>query len=435
MSLVQRDADLPARAAMHTALGEPARMKLRNYVLVTAGYWVFTLTDGALRMLVLLHFNELGYSPVSIAFLFLAYEFMGILTNLLGGWVGARAGLNRTLVAGLGLQMVALSALTLEQPTWQRWASVAFVTTMQALSGIAKDLTKMSSKSAVKTVAGDGSLFRMVAILTGSKNALKGVGFFLGAALLSWVHYHGALWVMVSALGVTVVGLMVFLNEDIGKSKRKPPLRSVLSKSSAINRLSAARFFLFGARDVWFVVALPVFLADKLGWSHQGVGGFLAAWVIGYGIVQSFAPRILARGGREVDEVRATQHWALILAGVSATIAVFVAVDVARTVAIVGGLFVFGGVFAMNSSLHSFLVLAFSDDDEVALDVGFYYSANAAGRLVGTLLSGLLYLWGGLAAAMWGSAVFVVLTWLLALRLAPLPDDVSVSLATVDAGD
>ena len=398
-------------------------MKLHNYALVTAGYWVFTLTDGALRMLVLLHFNELGYSPVSIAFLFLAYEFMGILTNLLGGWVGARRGLNRTLVAGLGLQIVALAALTFERASWQTWFAVTFVMAAQALSGIAKDLTKMSSKSAVKTVAGDadGALFRMVAVLTGSKNALKGVGFFLGAWLLSAIGYDDALWSMAAALAVTVVALLIFLNEDIGKSKKKPPLRSVLSKSTAINRLSAARFFLFGARDIWFVVALPVFLSDHLGWSHSGVGGFLAVWVIGYGIIQSFAPRILSRGGTKVDEVQATQQWAFILGIVSAAIAVLVAFDIATTVAIVGGLIVFGAVFAMNSSLHSYLVLAYSDDEDVALDVGFYYSANAAGRLVGTLLSGVLYLWGGLAAALWGSALFVMATWLLSLRLPPLP--------------
>lgn len=410
-------------------------MKLRNYALVTAGYWVFTVTDGALRMLVLLHFNELGYSPVAIAFLFLAYEFMGIVTNLIGGWVGARRGLNRTLVAGLALQIVALGALTLESPAWERWWSVTFVMAVQALSGVAKDLTKMSSKSAVKTVAGDGSLFRLVAVLTGSKNALKGVGFFVGAALLTRVGYDGALLVMAGALAVTVAGLLVFLDEDIGRSKKKPPLRSVVSKSAAINRLSAARFFLFGSRDIWFVVAVPVFLADELGWSDPGVGGFLAVWVIGYGIVQSFAPRILARGGRDVDEVRAAQHWALVLGGVTGAIATAVAFGVAVEVTVVGGLVVFGIVFAMNSSLHSFLVLAYSDDDEVALDVGFYYSANAAGRLVGTLLSGVLYLWGGLAAALWGCAAFVALTWLLALRLPPVPAGVSVSLADVDAGD
>ena len=409
-------------------------MKLRNYALVTAGYWAFTLTDGALRMLVLLHFHDLGYSPVAVAFLFLAYEFMGILTNLLGGWVGARRGLNRTLVAGLGLQIVALAALTLQQASWREWVSVAFVMAAQALSGIAKDLTKMSSKSAVKAVAGngDGALFKMVAILTGSKNALKGVGFFLGAVLLSWLGYDNSLWAMAAMLAVVVVALLVLLDEDIGRSKKKPPLRSILSKSTAINRLSAARFFLFGSRDIWFVVALPVFLDEQLGWSYSGIGAFLALWVIGYGAVQSFAPRVLSRNGA-LDEVRAAQRWALALATVAATMAVAVAFDIAVTVAVVGGLIVFGMVFALNSSLHSYLVLAYSDDDEVALDVGFYYSANAAGRLVGTLLSGVLYLWDGLVTALWGTAVFVLITWLLTLRLPPVPADVSVSLATVDA--
>lgn len=410
-------------------------MNLRNYGLVTAGYWTFTLTDGALRMLVLLHFNELGYSAVAIAFLFLAYEFMGILTNLLGGWVGSRRGLNRTLVAGLLLQIVALMSLSAESSSWSRWLSVSFVMAMQALSGVAKDLTKMSSKSAVKTIAGDGSLFRLVAILTGSKNALKGVGFFLGAVLLAGVGYDGALWIMSGALAVMVVVLVVFLNEDIGKSKKKAPLRSVLSKSTAINRLSIARFFLFGSRDIWFVVALPVFLSDVLGWSDRTVGALLALWVIGYGVVQSSAPRILTFRQREVDEVRAAREWAFTLVVVSAVIASLVAFDVAVKIAIVAGLVVFGVVFAMNSSLHSFLVLAFSDDDEVALDVGFYYSANAAGRLVGTVLSGLLYLWGGLAAAMWGATAFVALTWLCALRLPPMPENVRVSLADADGGD
>ena len=232
-----------------------------------------------------------------------------------------------------------------------------------------------------------------------------------------------------------MVVLLIFLDEDIGKSKKKPPLRSILSKSASINRLSAARFFLFGSRDIWFVVALPVFLADELGWSNQGVGGFLAVWVIGYGIVQSFAPRVLGRGGAQVDEVKAAQHWALILLGVTVLIAVAAGIDVATTAAVVGGLIVFGVVFAMNSSLHSYLILAYADDDDVAIDVGFYYSANAAGRLVGTLLSGMLYLWGGLDLALWGSAAFVALTWLLTLRLPALPENVSVSLASIEGGD
>ena len=371
-------------------------------------------------MLVLLHFNDLGYSAVAIAFLFLAYEFMGILTNLVGGWVGSRRGLNRTLVSGLFLQIIALLALTLESPNWETWLSVAYVMAAQALSGVAKDLTKMSSKSAVKTIAGtsDGALFRLVAILTGSKNALKGVGFFLGSALLAWLGYDTSLVVMAVVLAFVVIALIILLDEDIGKSKKKAPLRSIFSKSSAINRLSFARFFLFGSRDIWFVVALPVFLSTELGWSHQGVGGFLAAWVIGYGIVQSFAPRVIRTyQPQSVSEVAASRLWALLLGIVTAVLALASAFDDVRTPAISIGLVIFGVVFAVNSSVHSFLVLAYSDDDNVAMDVGFYYSSNAAGRFVGTLLSGVLYVWGGLTLALWGSTVFVVITWIASFAL------------------
>jgi predicted MFS family arabinose efflux permease len=378
------------------------------------------LTDGALRMLVLLHFNDLGYSAVAIAFLFLAYEFMGILTNLVGGWVGSRRGLNRTLISGLFLQIIALLALTLQDASWETWLSVTYVMAAQALSGVAKDLTKMSSKSAVKTVAGtsDGALFKMVAILTGSKNALKGVGFFLGSALLAWLGYDTSLFVMAAVLTVVVVALIVLLNEDIGKSKQKAPLRSIFSKSSAINRLSFARFFLFGSRDIWFVVAVPVFLSTELGWSHQGVGGFLAAWVIGYGIVQSFAPRVIRTyQPKAVSEVAASRLWALLLGIVTATLALASAFDDVRTPAIIIGLIIFGIVFAVNSSVHSYLILAYSDDDSVAMDVGFYYSSNAAGRFVGTLLSGLLYMWGGLTLALWGSTAFVIITWIASFTL------------------
>lgn len=371
-------------------------------------------------MLVLLHFNDLGYSAVAIAFLFLAYEFMGILTNLVGGWVGSRRGLNRTLISGLFLQIIALLALTLQDASWETWLSVTYVMAAQALSGVAKDLTKMSSKSAVKTVAGtsDGALFKMVAILTGSKNALKGVGFFLGSALLAWLGYDTSLFVMAAVLTVVVVALIVLLNEDIGKSKQKAPLRSIFSKSSAINRLSFARFFLFGSRDIWFVVAVPVFLSTELGWSHQGVGGFLAAWVIGYGIVQSFAPRVIRTyQPKAVSEVAASRLWALLLGIVTATLALASAFDDVRTPAIIIGLIIFGIVFAVNSSVHSYLILAYSDDDSVAMDVGFYYSSNAAGRFVGTLLSGLLYMWGGLTLALWGSTAFVIITWIASFTL------------------
>ena len=371
-------------------------------------------------MLVLLHFNDLGYSAVAIAFLFLAYEFMGILTNLVGGWIGSRRGLNKTLISGLGLQIIALLALTLQDASWETWLSVTYVMAAQALSGVAKDLTKMSSKSAVKTVAGEteGALFRLVAILTGSKNALKGVGFFLGSALLAWLGYDTSLFVMAAVLAAVVVALVILLDEDIGKAKKKAPLRSIFSKSTAVNRLSFARFFLFGSRDIWFVVALPVFLSTELGWSHQGVGGFLAAWVIGYGIVQSFAPRVIRMyQPRSVSEVAASRLWALLLAIVTATLAIISAFDDVRTAGIIIGLVIFGIIFAVNSSIHSYLILAYSDEDNVVMDVGFYYSSNAAGRFIGTLLSGIFYVWGGLTLALWGSTIFVIVTWLASFAL------------------
>jgi hypothetical protein len=409
-------------------------VRLRNYAVVTGGYWAFTVTDGALRMLVLLHFHELGYSPVAIAFLFLLYEVMGVATNLVGGWAGARSGLNRVLVVGLGLQVVVLALLAALRPASAQWWSVAIVMGLQALSGVAKDLTKMASKSAVKLVAGEGALFRLVAVLTGSKNALKGVGFFVGAALLARLGWSGALGALAGLVAVALVGVLALLDEDLGRSSSKPTLRSILSPSVAVNRLSAARVFLFGARDIWFVVALPVFLDEVLGWSFDAIGAFLAAWVIGYGMVQSVAPRLMPAAigagaapapvagavGRSA-EVGAARRWALALVMVSATIAVAVAIgDEALTVvAVVGGLIVFGLVFAVNSSLHSYLILAYSSRD-VSMDVGFYYSANAVGRLIGTVLSGVLYLAGGLPLALWGSAAFVGVTWLLSLRLPPV---------------
>ena len=179
---------------------------LRNYTLVTAAYWGFTLTDGALRMLVLLHFHDLGYSAVQIAFLFLFYEFFGVVTNLVGGWIGSHMGLKVTLFAGLTLLVVALSSLAMLDPSWSVAVSVAYVMGAQALSGIAKDLTKMSSKSAIKVLLpedADSALFKWVAVLTGSKNALKGAGFFLGGVLLSWLGFKGSLIAM--ALGLAVI--------------------------------------------------------------------------------------------------------------------------------------------------------------------------------------------------------------------------------------
>lgn len=386
-------------------------MNILSYSIVTASYWGFTLTDGALRMLVLLHFHGLGYSPVRLAFLFLLYEFCGVLTNLLGGWIGSRVGLKFTLFAGLALQVASLVMLSFTNPAWAAALSVSYVMTSQALSGIAKDLTKMSSKSAVKLLVKDGesALFKWVSVLTGSKNALKGVGFLLGGILLTWLGFTGALWLMAAALGLVLLAALAFLRQDMGKSKRKVKFTQLFSKSREINWLSAARFFLFASRDVWFVVALPVFLKSNLGWSFNQVGSFMAAWVIGYGIVQAGAPKFVRKGG-----VRsAAAWWVLLLALVTAALASAVQAGFHPLASILVGLGLFGIVFAVNSSVHSYLVLAFTDDDGVALDVGFYYMANAWGRLAGTLLSGVMFLFGGLSACLWTSAAMLAAATLL----------------------
>jgi len=394
---------------------------LRNYTLVTASYWGFTLTDGALRMLVLLHFYDLGYSAVQIASLFLLYEFCGVVTNLVGGWIGSHMGLKVTLFAGLTLQVIALLALALLDPTWPVAVSVAYVMGAQALSGVAKDLTKMSSKSAIKTlvrVQAEGTLFKWVALLTGSKNALKGTGFFLGSVLLSWLGFRGALVAMAVGLAGVLAAAVISLPADMGRAKVKIKFSQILAKSREINLLSAARLFLFGSRDIWFVVGLPVFLSASLGWSHAEVGGFLALWVIGYGGVQALAPKLLERGlaGR-TPRGGTAMAGAFSLAILTALIAIGVSSELSPWLTVVAGLALFGLIFAVNSSVHSYLILAYTDSDQAALNVGFYYMANAMGRLVGTFLSGVVFQLGGLVACLWLSAGFVSIAAIISLKL------------------
>lgn len=391
------------------------RIALRQYAIVTGNYWAFTLTDGALRMLVVLHFHQLGYGALQIALLFLFYEIFGVVTNLVGGWLGARIGLNRTMNIGLGLQIAALAMLAVPAAL----LTVPWVMAAQALSGIAKDLNKMSAKSSIKLLVPDqaqGTLYRWVAALTGSKNALKGVGFFLGALLLAGLGFAGAVLAMAAALTLVWLGSLVLLRRDLGRAKAKPKFRQVFSKSRAINVLSAARLFLFGARDVWFVVALPVFLSAQLDWPHWQVGAFLALWVIGYGLVQALAPRITGQSLDGGSERLRTAGWALALAGVPAGIAVALGLLPAGQVLIVG-LALFGLLFALNSALHSYLIVSHAAHDGVSLDVGFYYMANAMGRLLGTVLSGAVYQAWGLAACLWFSTGFVLLAAAISLLL------------------
>lgn len=400
---------------------------VRQYLLITFNYWSFTLTDGALRMLVVLHFHDLGYSPLAIAMLFLFYEIFGVVTNLIGGWLGARLGLNRTMNLGLGMQVFALAMLLVPAASLPLWlAGVPWVMAAQALSGIAKDLNKMSAKSAIKLLVPkgeQGKLYQWVALLTGSKNALKGAGFFLGGALLALLGFELAIAAMAIMLGLVWLLSLVMLKKDLGKAKNKPKFTEIFSKSRSVNILSAARLFLFAARDVWFVVALPVYLASQLGWDHWAVGGFLAVWVIGYGIVQTLAPKIT--GNRQAKsqlidtapDGRSALIWASMLSFVPALIACAIQFSFYPEASLLLGLMLFGALFAVNSSLHSYLIVSYASEDAVSLDVGFYYMANAMGRLVGTVLSGLVYQAYGLAACLWISTAFIGITAMISIKL------------------
>jgi len=380
--------------------------EIRQYLAITGNYWAFTLTDGALRMLVVLHFHRLGYSPLQVAMLFLFYELFGVATNLVGGWLGARIGLNRTMNIGLGLQVAALSMLLVPAAL----LTVPWVMAAQALSGIAKDLNKMSAKSSIKLLVPSDrqdALYRWVAALTGSKNALKGVGFFLGGALLTWLGFAPAIAVMAVGLALVWALSLWMLRRDLGKASAKPKFRDIFSKSRAINLLSTARMFLFGARDVWFVVALPVFLAQTLGWDFWQIGGFLAAWIIGYGAVQSVAPYVTGKRSGRTPDGRAAFAWAAGLTVVPAGMAALLWSGYPPQTVLVGGLMLFGVLFAINSSLHSYLIVSYAAEDGVSLDVGFYYMANAMGRLLGTVLSGWVFQRWGIAMCLTVSAGMV----------------------------
>ncbi|MBF0274749.1 MAG: organoarsenical effux MFS transporter ArsJ [Nitrospinae bacterium] len=392
---------------------------IRNYAVVTLFYWGFTVTDGALRMLVLLYFHTLGYTPLQLAFLFLFYEFFGVITNLFGGWIASRMGLKFTLFSGIILQIVALLALSNIDNDWELTFSVIYVMATQALSGIAKDLTKMSSKSALKVVVpkeSDGLLFQWVSLLTGSKNALKGVGFFLGGFLLSILGFVPSLYAMAAGLTIVLFIAVLSLPSEMGKAKSKPPFSTIFSKSKEINILSAARFFLFCSRDVWFVVGVPLYLMTKLAWSFEEIGAFLALWVIGYGIVQSMTPLLLKKLGK-TPTGRSAAIWCFLLAFIPIGIIIAIYMEIDASIVIIAGLIIFGLFFAINSAIHSFLILDYSDGDKVALNVGFYYMANAGGRLLGTLLSGLLYQISGVEGCLVLSGILLFFSALVAFRL------------------
>ncbi|PZF78928.1 MFS transporter [Aestuariivirga litoralis] len=404
----------------------------RNYAIVTAAYWGFTLTDGALRMLVLLHFFHLGYSPFVLSFLFLLYEAAGIAANFIGGWLATRFGITRMLTVGLSTQILGFLILSALSPDWTAAASVAWVVMAQGICGVAKDLTKTASKSAIKVAErearaedSEGRLFRWVAWFTGSKNAMKGLGFFLGGVLLQVLGFRLSLWLMALMLALVLVGVIHSLPPMMGKNKASSSARELFGKSRGVNLLAAARIFLFGARDVWFVVGVPVFLYAN-GWTFTMVGGFMALWTIFYGLTQAAAPAIVRRSPDGLSaEVPAARLWSALLALVPVLIILALAANgpVRPDIILVVGLAVFGAAFAVNSSVHSYLILAYAGSEKAAEDVGFYYAANAAGRFAGTLLSGLLYQWAGLTACLAGSALMLAACFATTLLLPLSPRD------------
>lgn len=398
----------------------------RNYAIVTAAYWGFTLTDGALRMLVLLHFFRLGYSPFTLAFLFLLYEAAGIAANLIGGWLAVRYGITRMLAIGLTTQILGFLLLSGLSPDWTAAASVVWVVMAQGVCGVAKDLTKTASKSAIKvaeaaarTEGAEGRLFAWVAWFTGSKNAMKGIGFFLGGLLLEALGFRGALWAMAAMLALILLGVLTSLPALMGKAKASKSARELFAKNRAVNLLALARVALFGARDVWFVVGVPVFLYAS-GWTFTLVGTFLALWTIGYGLVQAAAPAFIRRSPDGLSsEVPAARLWSLALAIIPFALAALLAsgVGLRPDLVLVAGLSLFGFAFAVNSSVHSYLILAYAGSEKSAEDVGFYYAANALGRFLGTLLSGLLYQLGGIQACLLGSGLMLAACFIATMAL------------------
>ena len=395
---------------------------ISHYLIVTLSYLGFTLSDGALRMLVLFYFFKLGFSPLTLALLFLLYEFAGVIANLGGGWLTTRFGIRIMLLVGLSLQIIGLIFLSLLDPSFDYILSIIWVLAAQGISGLAKDFTKTASKSAIKSMEVDGrqGLFYWVSWFTGSKNAMKGIGFFLGGILLTKFGFQNSLWVMAGSLGLVLLLVSFLLPKNLGTRRPSGRIKELFSKSPEVNKIALARIFLFGGRDIWFVVAIPIFLYTN-GWDFWEVGGFLAGWTVFYGLVQAIAPSIIyvTNNGKKTVSSKSILVWSISLALVSLFL---LGIMSAKTdlLLLLSGLILFGFVFAINSSLHSFLIVAYAGSKKAAEDIGFYYAANAAGRLFGTFLSGLLFQLGGVLACLAGTTLFLIATSYVVWRLPEL---------------
>ena len=377
---------------------------------MTTCYLLFTTTDGALRMVVLVHAHSLGFSAFQVALMFSLYELAGVFTNIAAGLAGARWGLRSTLLGGLAVQLACIALLWGFGIAWPephaQWRALAYVAAAAGLGGVAKDLVKLGGKTVTKLVTPEerqSRLFAVVAWLTGAKNSMKGVGYFVGAASLA-VSFDFALGLNLVLIALALPIAALGLRPGLGRARGKNvTLAAMLSPAPNVRALSLARALLFGSRDLWFEVALPFYLrneAQGLGWSRELTGALLAGFIIAYGQVQSATPRLLLRPLRQEPANKLVQVlWNGVLTLVCLALALLLGAAPAPAAHSVPGLagalcallLVFCVVFAVNSAVHSYLIVRYAGSDKVAADVGFYYMSNAAGRLGGVLVSGALY--------------------------------------------
>ena len=403
---------------------------VRNMYMSSIAYVVFTLTDGGARTIVLLHAHQLGFNAIEIALMFALYELMGVATNLAGGFFGSQHGLRFTVMLSLVLQLVGFTALActgtvfgeLKDATDSvRFEAFWWIASCQALNGIAKDLMKLAGKSTPKLVTGpneNSKLFKLVAYLTGMKNSMKGLGYFVGGLLLAGTGYVGALAIMGGFIAILAPFSWIYLDSDLGIAKKRPKCSQVFNKNRNVNILSGARFFLFGSRDIWFEVAAPLFLAAApLDWSDGSVGGFMAGYTIIYGQFQAltataFKTEKLKRNPNNRDVVILAMICAVLPAALGGLLYVIRDHITATQVVLIMGVALYAIVFAANSSVHSFMIVLYSNRDKVAMDLGFYYMANAGGRLVGTVASGFVFYHTkseyGLSVCLWISSAFLL---------------------------
>ena len=296
-----------------------------------------------------------------------------------------------------------------------RLRATVWITAVQAFSGVAKDFMKLTGKSTPKLVtrAGqEGRLFRIVAWLTGMKNSFKGAGSLLGAALVGTIGYNYTLLVLVFIVALFIPVAFVYMDHRLGKQAvgKKIDWNRVFRKGRDVNVLSAARFWLFGSRDIWFEIALPLFLKNSLGWSNTFVGLFTGAYIIVYGNLQAFSTTLYRKGADGVmgrPESSSVTKWALgcaLTPAITGSLMYYTYIidhnKGTTTVVMCIGLLAFAAIFAVNSSIHSYLIVSFSDSDKVAQDLGFYYMANVS----------LCMMLGGRHTPVWLDAATVLTT-------------------------